>query len=170
MTKLAPFVRLVRFLILSLAFLGLAVCLGAQVVVVVMRYGFSSGIPWLSDLAGWSFATLVMLAIPVALTLDGHVRIDIFRERQAAGARFRTDAIATLLLFVPMAAAIVITCFPQFLAAFVQGEASSQAGGLPGHWIVRFLPIAGFALAVVMALAQLVDRAMPHSKTDETRK
>ena len=151
--RLARFNRFTWSLSFRLAFMALAVCLAAQTLAVGLRYGFSTGIPWLSDLAAWSFAALVMFAIPVATGLDGHVRIDIFRESQTSRTRLWADRLATCLLLLPMAGIVVITGFPQFVSAFTGGEASLQAGGLPGHWIVRFLPLAGFCLAVVQALA-----------------
>ena len=154
MKPFLTFARWLHHLTLGLAFLALFLCLCGQAMVVLLRYGFSFGFPWLSDMASWSFAAFVMLAIPVALAADGHVRIDIFRERQTGRQRIMTDYWATCLLLVPLACVIVETTWPQAVAAYAGSETSLQAGGLPGHWAIRLLPAIAFILAVVQAVAR----------------
>lgn len=133
----------------------LAVALAGQGVTVVLRYGFDTGYLWLQDLSLWSFAALAMLAIPVAVALDAHVRVDLLRERMRPERRRRLDLWATILLMFPLFGALAWLAWPQAVAAWRIGEASPQIGGLAGFWLVRFVPVAAALLALVQAAARL---------------
>ena len=64
-----------------------ALLLGAELAIVLLRYCLGTGFLELQDFAAYLFACLVSLGLPVALVADRHVRVDVLRERQGAATR-----------------------------------------------------------------------------------
>ena len=133
----------------------LAVSLAAQLVTVILRYGFDTGFLWLQDLALWSFSALLMLAIPAALALDAHVRVDLFRERMSAAGRERLDRLSIPVLLFTLFGVLGWLTLPEAVEAWRIGEASPQIGGLPAFWIIRFVPVIAAVLALIQGAARL---------------
>lgn len=152
-TMLTPLADRLHRLTLSACSLLLAVALGAELAGVVLRYGFGGGALWLQDLALWCFSALALLAIPVAIGLDAHVRVDLFRERMRPSLRARFDRLAILLLLFPLFGLLAWLTWPQAVAAWRIGETSQQIGGLAGYWLVRFVPAVAGALSLLQGAA-----------------
>jgi TRAP-type mannitol/chloroaromatic compound transport system permease small subunit len=133
----------------------LAVSLASQLVTVVLRYGFSRGYLWLQDLSLWSFSAMLMLAIPVALALDAHVRVDVLREAMTRKGRDWLDRFAIVFLLAPLFGLIGWLTLPEAVGAWQSGESSPQIGGLAGYWIVRWVPVIAAVLTLIQGAARL---------------
>lgn len=129
--------------------------LGAQLLVVLLRYGLGSGRLELQDLSAYLFAALVMLALPVALADDRHVRVDVLRERQGARLRQRWDTTGTLLLLTPALLLTVYHVAPDVLYAWQIREGSRETGGLGGVYLVKTLLPVSCALMLLQAFARM---------------
>ena len=144
--------------------LGLvALLLGAELAIVLLRYALGVGFLELQDLAAYLFAAMVMLALPVALVDDRHVRVDVLRERQGPRARRRVDAAALLLLLLPAFALTLWLVMPEVRYAWEIREGSRETGGLGGVWLVKtVLPVA-CALMLLQGLALLLCPPSPEA-------
>jgi len=147
--------RIVRALCVALA----AGLLGVELAIVLLRYCLGAGFLELQDLAGYLFATLVALGLPVALADDAHVRVDVLRERQGPRLRRRVDAAGILLFLMPAFALTLWLVLPEVRYAWSIREGSRETGGLGGVWLVKsVLPVA-CALMLVQGMALLLSRA-----------
>jgi TRAP-type mannitol/chloroaromatic compound transport system permease small subunit len=139
----------------------LAVLAVSQLSAVFLRYFLGQGFIWLGDVASWSFAGLVVLAMPVALARDANIRVDAFVEDAGDTFRTRIDVAAILLLHVPMFLLIVATAWPQMIMSWRIQEASPQIGGIPGYFLIRSLPVVGALLMVLQGLARIARLSRP---------
>lgn len=125
------------------------VLFAAQITIVILRYAFGVGFLELQDLAVYSFAMLTVLSVPVALRLDRHVRVDIFRARQKNALRRRIDQCGIILLLIPVFVMTLYFALPQIVYSWSIYESGVETGGLPGYFLVKT------ALPVMCALMLL---------------
>lgn len=122
---------------------------------VLLRYGLSYGAPWLQDVSVFSFGGLIVLAIPCAFRAGRHMRADIFRDVLEKRPRRLLDLLSILLLLLPLAGTAIWFSIPALSYAWLVGETSAQAGGLPYLYLIRSLMPLAFGLSVIQALASL---------------
>ena len=123
----------------------------------VSRYALDlSSNAWL-ELQWYMFAAMVMLGAPFVLKENGHVRVDIFYAHVSTRARVWIDLGGLVFFLLPVMVAVMVMSWPFFVASYLGGETSSNAGGL-SRWPVKlFIPV-GFALMVLQALSEIVKR------------
>ncbi|MFV0359456.1 TRAP transporter small permease subunit [Tropicimonas sp.] len=136
-------------LLLGLIFIG-------QVTVVILRYVFGMGFIELQDAVAYSFASLVVLGLPVALTHDAHVRVDVFRAHQSPRQRRWFDRFGTMAFLIPVFGLTIWWVWPDVVYSWSIREASAETGGLPGLYLVKTtLPVA-CGLMILQGLTMLV--------------
>lgn len=69
------------------AIAGAIILVGAQLLVVLLRYAFGLSFTWLNEIVIYAFAAMFMLGSASALRDDAHVRVDILRPRFGARRR-----------------------------------------------------------------------------------
>jgi TRAP-type mannitol/chloroaromatic compound transport system permease small subunit len=111
---------------------------------------------WL-ELQWWLFAAVFLLAAPWTLALNEHIRIDILSQRLPRAVRNTIEIVGHLFFLLPMAAIVVWTSWPFFLASWAQNEQSSNYGGLP-QWPAKFLIPLAFAILFVQGVSELIKR------------
>ncbi|MEM1362670.1 MAG: TRAP transporter small permease subunit [Pseudomonadota bacterium] len=122
---------------------ALAVIASGQLAVVLLRYGFGIGFLQLQDMVAYAFAALVVLGLPVALSENAHVRVDVFRARQSFRWRQRFDLCGLVLLLIPVFGLTLWTVLPAVAFSWSIQEGAIETGGLPGYFLVKTcLPIA----------------------------
>ena len=155
-----PHTRLSRFVDTSLARLGAAaswlwlvllVLIGLSV---VLRYVFGQGRIELEELQWHVYALGFLLAIPVAVATDDHVRVDVLHERTPLRWRAWVELYGIALLLLPFVALVLFYALPFVGRSFAVGEVSQAPGGLPLRWLIKAALPAGFALLAVAALAR----------------
>ncbi|WP_161470967.1 TRAP transporter small permease subunit [Tropicimonas marinistellae] len=135
-------------LMLGLIFLG-------QLAVVILRYVFGVGFIELQDAVAYSFATLVVLGLPLAQALDVHVRVDIFRALQSHKAQLWTDRVGIVALLMPLFGLTIWWVWPDVAYSWSIREASTETGGLPGLYLIKsMLPLA-CALMILQGVSSL---------------
>ena len=127
--------------------------------IVVLRYGFGTGSIWLQNFATYSFAVFIILAVPVCMARDGHVRVEVLSERLSPGDRRGADAVATLLFLIPVFGLVIWAYWPNVMYSLSTLEGSSETGGLPGRFIVRSCVVVGAALMIVQGIAAVLRQA-----------
>ncbi|TNF21398.1 MAG: TRAP transporter small permease subunit [Rhodobacteraceae bacterium] len=140
--------------------IALWLCLGAAsvltlmvLVIVVLRYGFGQGHLQLQDVASYAFAVLVIFSIPVCLTREGHVRVEVFSEQMPPAYRYWADVVALVFFLVPVFGLILWAWWPQMLYSWSIREASLETGGLGGLFLVKTALPLGAAMTIVQGLA-----------------
>ncbi len=137
----------------TIAWLTLAMVL-VTLVVVVLRYVFGIGVIWLQESITWMHAMVFMLGASYALRHADHVRVDVFYRRATLRQRGWIDALGILLFLLPFCAYILYTSWPYVTASFAVREASREANGLPGLFLLKaVIPV----MAVLLALQALAD-------------
>ncbi len=111
---------------------------------------------WLE--AQWMlFGAVFLLCASWTLQANEHIRIDIVNSSLSRKTRNVIELIGHIFFLLPMAAVIVWTALPFFLASYEANEQSFSAGGLP-QWPAKFLVLAGFVVLFIQALSELIKR------------
>jgi len=119
------------------------------------RYLFSAGSTALQELEWHFFDVVILLSIAYTLKEDAHVRVDIFYANFSPKVKLIIDTIATLFFILPLAGLIVYIGVHFTALSFLQGEASSDPGGLGSRWIIKaFMPLS-FLLVVAVSISNL---------------
>ena len=141
----------------AVSWLSLAMVLTTAVVVVLRKF-FDLGFIWMQESVTWMHAALFMLAAGYTLSLDEHVRVDIFYRRLSPARQAWVDTIGVALLLVPTCLMIMVYGWHYVAVSWSIGEGSPEAGGLPGLYLLKSLLIVTPALLLVEGLALVVLR------------
>ncbi|MGF1474476.1 MAG: TRAP transporter small permease subunit [Geminicoccaceae bacterium] len=140
MSQLKRFVRMVEALNEAvgriIAWLTLAMIM-VTFFVVVMRYGFSWGRVWIQETYVWMHGIVFMVGAGYTLLHDGHVRVDVFYRPAGIRHKAWVDLLGSLILLMPMVILIFIVSFDYVLVSWARLEASREAGGLPGLFLLK---------------------------------
>jgi TRAP-type mannitol/chloroaromatic compound transport system permease small subunit len=140
MNALAAFVRLVDrvndLIGRGVSWLNLAMVL-VTFAVVVLRYGFALGWVWLQESYVWLYAVVFMLGAGYTLLHNGHVRVDIFYRPASVRHQAIVDLGGAIFLLLPMIVAVAWVSVPYVVASWEQLEASREAGGLEGLFLLK---------------------------------
>ena len=160
---LAAFVRVVDALNditgRALAWLTLG-CVLTCFAVVVLRYGFDLGYPWMQELYVWQHAVVFMAGAGYTFLHRGHVNVDVLYGRLDERRRAWVDILGTLLFLFPWLAVVAATATPFILSAWSVREASATANGMPGVYLLKTLVWVFCLLLFVQGLALIVRRAL----------
>lgn len=102
-----------------------------SLVIVVLRYAFDSGFIWLQESLTWLHAAVFMLGAAWTLSVDEHVRVDVFYRDMSERRRAWVDALGVLLFVFPLCAFFGIESLDYVGRSWSIGEVSRDAGGLP---------------------------------------
>src|SRR5262245_14386280 len=121
------------------------------------RYAFSiSSNAWL-EIQWYMFGALVLLGASYTLKKNEHVRVDIVYSNISTRKQIWVDIIGGILFMLPATIILAYLSWPVFYNSFMQGEVSTNAGGLIRWPIKLFLPI-GFALLSLQGISELIKR------------
>jgi len=134
----------------------------AQIVAIALRYLFAIGFVELQNFISYGFAIFSVLAIPLALRTDKHVRVDVLRDRMTPALMRRVDVIAIIVLLLPVFGMTLWKSLPIVSYSWSILEGSRDTGGLPGYFVVlTALPVL-CVLMIVQGIAVLLDRSIIH--------
>ena len=139
-----------------LASLLVLLMVAAATLVLVLRFVFDLGWAALQEAYVWLHASVFLIAAGAALRSDKHVRIELLSQRLSARGRASIELIGGTLLLAPMLAAIGWSVWPLILRSFAVFEASPEAGGLPGLFLLKSLVLVfcgGLAIEAGLARA-----------------
>lgn len=133
----------------------LALIVVGQLSVVILRYVFGVGFIELQDAVAYSFAALVVLGVPVAQAIDGHVRVDVFRARQNPQVQAWFDRVGIVTFLIPVFGLTIWWVWPDVSYSWSIREGSLETGGLPGLYLVKtMLPLA-CGMMIIQGIAGL---------------
>lgn len=128
--------------------------------VVVLRYAFGTGYPWMQELYVWQHAVVFMAGAGYTFLHRGHVNVDVLYGRLDARRRAWIDILGTLFFLFPWLAVVAATSAPFVLGAWSIREASNTANGMPGVYLLKTLIWVFCALLFVQGLALLARRGL----------
>ena len=121
------------------------------------RYAFSiSSNAWL-EIQWYMFGALVMLGASYTLQRNEHVRVDIVYTNLSTRRQIWIDVFGGILFLLPATLILTYLSWPIFHNSWVEGEVSSNAGGLVRWPIKIFLPL-GFGLLSLQGFSELIKR------------
>jgi TRAP-type mannitol/chloroaromatic compound transport system permease small subunit len=128
--------------------------------VVVLRYAFDVGFPWLQELYVWQHATVFMAGAGYTMLHRGHVNVDVLYGRMTERGRAWVDILGTLVLLFPWLAVIALTSGPFVAASWSVRESSSTTDGMPATYLLKSLLLVFCALLFLQGLALIARRGL----------
>jgi TRAP-type mannitol/chloroaromatic compound transport system permease small subunit len=127
---------------------------------VLMRYVLGVGSIWLQESVIYAHAALFMLAGAWTLSVDAHVRVDIFYAEAAPRTKALVDLLGALLLLLPFALALVFLSYPYVARSWAIFEGSRETSGLPAVFLLKTLIPLFAALLALQGIAQALRAAL----------
>ena len=109
------------------------------------------------EIQWYLFSAVFLLGAGYTLSRNAHVRVDVLSARLSERARAWIDIFGTLIFLLPMTGLVLYMAWPFFMTSWLEGEMSSDAGGLV-RWPVKLLLPIGFALLLLQGLAEICKR------------
>ncbi len=121
--------------------------------VVVARYGFAWGRVWIQESYVWLHGVVFMLGAGYTFLHEGHVRVDVFYRGASIVYKAWVDLVGALFLALPMVLVVLWVAVPYVETSWVKLEASREAGGLPGLFVLKTVIPLFCVLVALQALA-----------------
>jgi len=121
--------------------------------VVILRYGFDLGSIALQESITYLHGTAFLLGTAYALQADEHVRVDIFYQHMTAKGKAWVNLLGSLFLLFPITVFIIWASLPYIAQAWSIKEASADAGGLAGLYLLKTMIILFAGLLMLQGLA-----------------
>jgi len=128
--------------------------------VVVLRYVFGLGFPWMQELYVWQHAAVFMAGAGYTMLHRGHVNVDVLYGRMSPRRRAWVDILGTLIFLFPWLAIVAVTSAPFVLSSWSISEPSSTAGGMPGLYLLKSLLWVFCGVLFLQGLALIGRRAL----------
>ncbi|NKB42857.1 MAG: TRAP transporter small permease subunit [Alphaproteobacteria bacterium] len=135
-------------------------CVLTCFLVVVLRYGFSIGFPWMQELYVWQLAVVFMVGAGFTLLHGGHVNVDIAYSRFPARTKAWVDILGTLVFLLPWMAVLAWTSSQFVLASWAILEPSSQSNGMPGLYLLKTMIWVFCAVISLQGIALIARRVL----------
>jgi TRAP-type mannitol/chloroaromatic compound transport system permease small subunit len=128
--------------------------------VVVLRYAFNVGYPWLQELYVWQHAIVFMAGAGYTMLHRGHVNVDVMYGRLGERGRAWVDILGTVFFLFPWLVILSYTSAPFVLTSWRVGESSATANGMPALYLLKSLLWILCALLFAQGLALIARRAL----------
>lgn len=104
----------------------------------------------------WHLHTCVfLLAFGATYIANGHVRVDLVKEKLAIKSQAIIELLGIVLLALPYLFVMSYFAFEFVASSYAQNEVSPALTGLPYRWIIKSVLLFGVGLLVVAILATL---------------
>jgi TRAP-type mannitol/chloroaromatic compound transport system permease small subunit len=128
----------------------------AEFALVLMRYVLGVGSIWLQESILYAHGALFMLAAAWTLSVDGHVRVDIFYADASPRGKAWVDLLGALLLLLPFTLVLLVLSSPYVARAWAILEGSRETSGLPAVFLLKTLIPLFAALLALQGMAQAI--------------
>ena len=133
---------------------------GAQLLVVLLRYAFGLSFTWLNEIVIYAFAAMFMLGSASALRDDAHVRVDILRPRFGARRRNWIELAGIYLFLFPICIRLLAMTEQGLARSWALFEGSRESDGLPLLFLFKTLLPAFAVLMLVQGLSEALKAAL----------
>lgn len=124
---------------------------------VIMRKAFNSPTIWSFEVCTQLFALNFMIAAPFTLLQEGHVSVDIFRDRLSKKRRAILDITCYLLFFFPFTIVMVWKGYEYAQMSWATRETSWSVFAPPLYPIKAIIPLT-FMLLILQGIAVVIKR------------
>ncbi|WP_321501398.1 TRAP transporter small permease subunit [Breoghania sp.] len=124
-----------------------------QVAVVLMRYVFGLGSIWMQESIVYLHAATFMLAGAYTLSVDAHVRVDIFYREARPRVRALVDTLGAAFFLVPMCLVILDYAWPYVARSWSILEGSRETSGIQAVFLLKTLILVFAGLMALQAVA-----------------
>ncbi len=128
--------------------------------VVVLRYVFGFGRVWLQELIIYFHATFFTFGLAYSLLKNTHVRVDVFYNKFSKTTKSKVEIFGCLFFAWPVTLLIFFKSLPYVKSSLLILESSSDAGGLPGRFILKSL----IPIFCILIFLQSVSIVLKHFK------
>ena len=141
---------------------------------VVMRYVFNDVSIGMQEMEWHLYSAMFLLGVPYALSVGGHVRVDLIYERLSSKSKAIVDLCGTIIFLLPFCLLVAYFGVDFAKQAYVLGETSGDPGGLPYRWIIKamipisfgFMALSGLGLLLTSVNTLLGHHEQPYSHTE----
>lgn len=140
--------------------------IGANVIEVMLRYGFDSPTTWATDVTVMSYGSMFMLGSAYALLKGAHVRTDMLWEKFSDRKKGTIDAICYIVLFMPAMIILLGISIDDVAYAFSIGEKSTIGLWQPLTWPFRAVIPLSAGLLLIQGISETI-KALWASRTGE---
>ncbi len=127
--------------------------------VVVLRYAFKMGFPWLSEAFIWLNGVIFTLGAAYLLVIDQHVRVDVVYARLSERWKAIMNMLGVVFLLWPAMYVIGGSAWPTVYRSIRALEQSATMDGLPFMYLLKACVPAFCVLVALQGLSILI-RAM----------
>ncbi|MEE4244414.1 MAG: TRAP transporter small permease subunit [Kangiellaceae bacterium] len=144
------------------AFSGKAISLLTVLMVIAMFVSallsnlFKINFIWLQESVTWLHAAVFMIGAAYTLQANEHVRVDIFYQRFSTKTRAIIDLFGTLCFLIPVSVFLLVTSLKYVTLSWRLSEASAEAGGLSGVYLLKSLVLVLPVLLIIEGCHQLM--------------
>ncbi len=124
--------------------------------VVVLRYVFAIGFPWLAESYIWLNGLIMAMGAGYVLKLDKHVRVDVFYKAFSMRAKAAINILGVLLLLWPSLFVLYEFALPFVMRSWRMHEISPTSDGLPAMYLLKTGVLAFCLLCALQGLALLL--------------
>jgi len=123
---------------------------------VFFRYVFNINFNALAELE-WHLFTLIFLLCGASNILSNkHVRVDVFYHKFSEKTKHIIDLVGHLIFLVPWCILGIFTCYNYASNSFYINESSSNPGGLPFVYILKFVVVLSFLLLLLQSISEVI--------------
>ena len=124
--------------------------------IVVLRYGFNVGWIAMQESVMYLHGMVFLLGAAHTLRVNEHVRVDIFYRRFSPKKQAKVDIFGSLFLLMPVNIFIFMVSFDYVMRAWRVMEASQEAGGIPGVFLLKSLILLFSFTMLLQGIAEVV--------------
>ncbi len=135
---------------------------------VILRYLFNFTLIWIIELETYFFAISFLMASGYAFKHNKHVRVDVFYSKYSKKGKAWTELIGGLFLLLPWSLISTYVCYLYFFKSWKIGETSSQPGGLPAIYVLKFFLFLGFLTLTIQAIASILQAIQEIRTSDDS--
>jgi len=143
----------------TVAWLALG-CVVTCFAVVVLRYAFNIGFPWLQEMYVWQHAAVFMAGAGYTMLHRGHVNVDVLYGQLNDRRKAWIDILGTLVFLFPWLAVMAVTSAPFVLSSWSIREGSSTADGMPAVYLLKSLLWVFCVVLFLQGLALIARRGL----------
>ena len=123
--------------------------------IVLLRYAFGSGSVFVQESIMYMHGILFMLAIPMGIADNSHVRVDIIYSNLSKKKRAVIDLLGHCIFLLPVAGFIFFISVGYVENSWRITEGSSEVGGIPSVFLLKTLLPVTAALIFLQGLASI---------------
>ncbi|HIP47141.1 MAG TPA: TRAP transporter small permease subunit [Campylobacterales bacterium] len=126
----------------------------------INRYLFNDSSVLIQELQWHIFDIIFLLGLSYTLQTDKHVRVDIFYASYSQKTKAIINIISQFFLILPFVIIILYTSQTLVEMSYLQGEISSDPGGLTHRYLIKAMILVGFALLGLQSIAEIYKNIM----------